>query len=103
MAYDLKTINDRARTDPRGFARECDAKYEANVRRAAQKIVENIGHSHVVLLSGPSGSGKTTTAHNIERELESRGVETHTISLDDYYRDVDPATAPRNAQGELRL
>lgn len=100
MAYDLERINDRARIDPRGFVAECDAKYEKNVCRAAEQIIGNIARSHLVLLSGPSGSGKTTTAHNIERELERRGVNTHTISLDDYYRDVDPLTTPRNAQGE---
>ena len=34
---------------------------------------------------GPSGSGKTTTALLIERELDRRGMETHTLSMDDYF------------------
>jgi len=101
MAYKLDEINRRVQSEPAEFVAECDAVYASNVARAAEKIAKNIKVSHVVLLSGPSGSGKTTTARNIEARLESMGIVSHTISLDDYYKDVNPLTAPRTASGEL--
>ena len=100
MAFTLNEINRRAAEDPAGFAAECDRDYFWKVDRTAEHILSNIHRSHIILLAGPSGSGKTTTAQNIEHYLDTHGVETHTISLDDYYTDVDPETTPRNAQGE---
>jgi len=100
MAFLLEEINRRVLEDPEEFVRESDAVYEANVRRAAEVILKNIDRSRIVLLSGPSGSGKTTTAKNIELVLEEKGVITHTISLDDYFRDVDPETSPRDEKGD---
>ena len=80
---------------------ECDARYAAKIRGAADMIAENLRQSPIVLLSGPSGSGKTTTAQKIEEELTKRGVRTYTISMDNYFRTVDPATAPRTKEGAI--
>ena len=103
MAYQLQEINQRIRADAPAFLAECDARYHSRVVAAADKIVERMAQSPIVLLSGPSGSGKTTTALKIEAELERRGVNTHTVSLDNYYKTRDPATAPRTADGEYDL
>jgi len=100
MAYRLEEINRRVLEEPEAFVGECDAKYNSNVERAAEIIARNINKSRIVLLSGPSGSGKTTTAKNIETALEKMDIVTHTISLDNYFRDVDPDTTPRNENGE---
>jgi uridine kinase len=100
MAYLLEEINRRVLEEPEAFVRESDAVYEANVRRAADAILANMPRSRIVLISGPSGSGKTTTAKNIELELVGKGVITHTISLDNYFRDVDPETSPRDENGD---
>lgn len=101
MAFDLREINYRTVADPAGFMAESDANYAAKVSRAAGMITENMRSSPIVLLSGPSGSGKTTTAQKIEAELDKRGVRTYTISMDNYFRTVDPATAPRTAEGDI--
>ena len=103
MAYQLKEINDRIRSDPKAFLAECDAAYDQKVAQAAEQILENTRHSPVVLLSGPSGSGKTTTAMKLDEELERRGVRTHSVGMDDYFRSVDPRTTPRTPEGELDL
>lgn len=100
MAYSLSEINRKVRECPEEFVAECDRKYFKHVKKAADKIADNIGMSHVVLLAGPSGSGKTTTAHNIKDDLTTRGIKTHTISLDNYYNDVHPEKTPRNKNGE---
>ena len=103
MAYNLNDINYRVVTDPKGFIEECDALYREKVSKAADKIIENMDRSPIVLLSGPSGSGKTTSAMKIAEELNKRGIGTYSVGMDDYFRTVDPATAPRTPEGELDL
>lgn len=103
MAYQLSEINAAIRTDTAGFLARCDESYQQRIDAAADKILERTRLSPIVLLSGPSGSGKTTTALKLEEELERRGVETHTISLDNYFKTRDPATAPRTPDGDYDL
>lgn len=99
MAYQLKTINDAIRSDPKGFLEECDAEYQCKIDRAAEQIIKNLPNSPLALLSGPSGSGKTTTAMKIDEALERRGVITQTISMDNYFQTVSPETTPRTKDG----
>ena len=103
MAYDLKEINFKTVADPKGFIEECDEVYRQRVKTAADKIIENRKASPIVLLSGPSGSGKTTTAKKISEELESRGVHAHYVGMDDYFKTVNPETAPRTPEGDIDL
>ena len=101
MAYQLEEINRKLRTDPAAFVAECDGVYQTRLESAADRILERMKQSPIVLLSGPSGSGKTTTALKLEQELERRGVNTHTISMDNYFKTLDRRTAPRNAEGDI--
>lgn len=101
MAFDLEEINYKTVKDPKGFVEECDADYAKKVSLAADRIIENMSRSSVVLLSGPSGSGKTTSAQKIEEELERRGIGSQTVSMDNYFKTVDLETAPRSENGSL--
>lgn len=101
MAYQLNEINRRVSGDVRGFLEESDQAYQEKIARAADCILERMKESPIVLLSGPSGSGKTTTALKIEEELERRGVQTHTVSLDNYFVTMNPRTAPRTPEGDI--
>ncbi len=101
MAYSLEEINYRTVTDPKGFVEEADEVYRQKVMQSADRIAENIKNSPIVLLSGPSGSGKTTTAQKISEELNRRGIGTHYIGMDDYFKTVDPKTAPRTPEGDI--
>lgn len=103
MAYQLGDINFRTVADPKGFVEESDAEYQKKVEHAADLISENRKKSPIVLLSGPSGSGKTTTAMKIAGELNKRGIGTHYVSMDNYFKTIDPATAPRTPEGEIDL
>lgn len=103
MAFDLKEINFRTVADPKGFVEECDAVYEQTVSKAADMIIQNRKKSPIVLLSGPSGSGKTTTARKISQALETRGIRAHYVGMDDYFKSVDPKTAPRTPEGDIDL
>ena len=102
MAYDLSEINLKTVSDPKGFIEECDARYRQRVDEAVELILENKKNSPIILLSGPSGSGKTTTSMKIAEALEKRGVRTHYIGMDDYFKTVDHNT-PRTPEGELDL
>ena len=89
--YYITEINDRAVSDPEGFARECEAIFNRKVDEVAAMISERLINSRVVFLSGPSGSGKTTTAKKICDALEGIGIHAHTVSLDKYF--IEPAVA----------
>ncbi|NLF35355.1 MAG: adenylyl-sulfate kinase [Clostridiales bacterium] len=101
MVYQLAEINNRIRTDVIGFLEECDQIYQERAEVAACRIIDNMHKSPIVFLSGPSGSGKTTTALKLAEELKRRGVNTHTVSLDNYFRTLNPKTAPRTEDGSI--
>ena len=103
MSYSLTEINRRCREDAAGFIAECDAIFAKRLEAAADRIMENMSRSPIVLLSGPSGSGKTTTAMKICEVLEERGIRTHSISMDNYFKTVSPETTPRTASGAYDL
>ena len=101
MAYQLQEINRRIQTDVAEFLAECDENYAQRVSLAADKILSNLEHSPIVLLSGPSGSGKTTTAMKIAEELRRRGVNSRAVAMDNYFITINPRTAPRTPEGAI--
>ena len=101
MYFDLGMINRRALEDPAGFARECENAYDQKVLSAVEAIVQRSSSSRVVFLSGPSGSGKTTTAKKICAALLQSGVSAGTVSMDNYFKTINPDTAPRTEDGEI--
>ena len=101
MAYQLQEINRRIQTDVVEFLAECDENYAQRVSLAADKILTNLEQSPIVLLSGPSGSGKTTTALKIAEELRRRGVNSHAVAMDNYFKTMNPRTAPRTPEGAI--
>ena len=101
MAYQLQEINKRIQSDVTEFLAECDQNYADRVSLAADKILANLEQSPIVLLSGPSGSGKTTTALKIAEELQRRGVNSHAVAMDNYFKTMNRKTAPRTPEGDI--
>ena len=100
MAYQLSEINYKTVTDPKGFVEECDEEYNQKIHKVSDMIIKNMKKSPIVLLSGPSGSGKTTTSKKIAEDLEKRGVNSHYVGMDDYFKDINPETSPRTPEGD---
>ncbi|MBQ9859464.1 MAG: adenylyl-sulfate kinase [Clostridia bacterium] len=90
MVFHIAEGNRRLTEDAAAFIREADAAYDARLEEIAAYIRAHADTCPVVLLSGPSGSGKTTTAMMLEKKLDTWGYETHTLSMDNYFRTLTP-------------
>ncbi|NLL91493.1 MAG: nucleoside kinase [Ruminococcaceae bacterium] len=77
-------INKRALIDDK-FISKAEERYRKRIAQVADKLSE--AGCRVLLMAGPSASGKTTSAKKISLELESRGIETEVISVDDFFKD----------------
>lgn len=97
--YTVNEINKKAEDDPVQMIARAENRYSWKIEYICNEISANLSKNPMVLMSGPSSSGKTTTAGRIAAGLEAMGIGCKTISLDDYYKNVDEHT-PRNEQGE---
>ena len=103
MTPSVSAINRALCADAVGFVREAEADYRRQLTAIADYIAAHRDTCPIVLLSGPSGSGKTTTARMLEAELDRRGLETHTLSQDNYFRTNTPEEMAMREQGLLDL
>ncbi len=101
MIYELERLNNEMRADPAGFAQRCDANLDQRLKKCAAEVAEHLSVTPTVLLSGPSASGKTTAAGMLEKILDGMGIETHVISMDNYFLTVDRETAPKTPDGKI--
>lgn len=86
----------QAARNPAAFIKECEDRYNNKIESIARDIAES-EKVEIVMLAGPSSAGKTTTAKKLRQHLESFGVKSYTVSLDDFY--VDNCDAPRFPDG----
>ena len=77
--------------------------YQQQIDRVAEFAAANAAQRPVLLLAGPSGSGKTTPALLLERELDRRGGETHTLSMDNYFSPLSEREKELLQRNELDL
>lgn len=85
--YSITDINANLADSPESFVIDCEAQYDKMLRIVAEDIRRHASERPIALIAGPSGSGKTTTAHRLERLLDGAGLQSHTLSMDDYYAD----------------
>ena len=96
-------INEQTKKDPAEFVRATNEAYQKQLERIAAHILATHEQRPIVLISGPSGSGKTTTAQMLEHILDRSGVESHTLSMDNYFKSLSPEELEMVARGELDL
>ena len=76
-----------------------ETHYEDQLSLIAETIYKRKDKIKIILLAGPSSSGKTTTAKKLSLYLKVKGINSHKISLDDYF--VNRDKAPRDENGDL--
>ena len=89
--------------DPAAMIQSDREHYGTQILQAVDILEANGETRPVIFLAGPSGSGKTTTALLIERELERRGIPTHTLSMDDYFCSLTPEEIQLMRENKLDL
>ncbi|MBQ8975795.1 MAG: nucleoside kinase, partial [Oscillospiraceae bacterium] len=100
MEYGIRDILTELEREPAVYADACEERYEEQITNAAKQIYSGIDKRPIVLLTGPSGSGKTTTAIKLTDALKKEGIGSVCISMDGYFKDYEPETAPRTPDGE---
>lgn len=103
MTIRLDHINEQVTQNTDDFIRRTNADYRERIKHIAEDIKTNREKRPIILLSGPSGSGKTTSALMIEKMLDEQGVETHTLSLDNYFSPLSDREKVLFHQGLLDL
>lgn len=103
MNIEINRINHQVETQPSDFVRSVNQEYGYQLEKIARKIANTREERPVILLAGPSGSGKTTTAFMIEKLLDEFGCETHTVSMDNYFRPLTNEEKELSLQGKMDL
>lgn len=96
-------INSGLENDAAGFIKSSENIYRDQLRIAAEKIYMSREERPLVLLSGPSGSGKTTTALRLAALLGNKGLQVHTLSMDNYFLPADAGEFPVDENGRIDL
>lgn len=103
MNIAINEINQRLSADTDSFIRQTNESYMSRLTEIAEEIAANRDKRPIILVCGPSGSGKTTTALMLEKLLDGKGFETHTLSLDNYFSPLTDEEKERLATGEIDL
>ncbi|MHA1448631.1 MAG: ATP cone domain-containing protein [Candidatus Hodarchaeales archaeon] len=87
----LSKLNEKVK-NPEAFItlmKDCDSAYEADVKAAANKIIERKDDVRIVIIGGPSSSGKTTTTIKLGEHLKEAGLTLNAINVDNYFWDLE--------------
>jgi uridine kinase len=66
-----------------------EAFHENNLARIANRVVNQLSRSRIILIAGPSSAGKTTTSRRLTVQLLALGVSPFPLELDNYFLDRD--------------
>lgn len=77
-----------------------EALHNKNIAALADQITEryNNGGARVIMIAGPSSSGKTTTTKRLAVQLMTNFLRPVTISLDNYYLNIDQRPLDENGE-----
>ena len=85
----LRTVGNLNSWIIRGETADLILLQEAYMEHEIGGIAEEIEKKgrRLILIAGPSSSGKTTFSHRLSLQLKAKGLNTHAIACDDYFRD----------------
>ena len=75
--------------------------YNNQLNEVADTIKNNIDDIKLILIAGPSSSGKTTTSKKLESYIKSKGINTVSISIDDYFLNRDETPLDQNGEPDF--
>ncbi len=93
----INSINEGLRQNAAAYVKKVEQEFDSQIDRIVADVYATHRRRPVILVSGPSGSGKTTTARILAKKLQERGLTTHTLSMDNYFR---PLTAEQVVMAE---
>ena len=97
----IEELNLWAKKDMKGLILDSEERYHQQIREVAAAFAGSFPKNRIILLAGPSSSGKTTTSHILCDELKNNGINTVTVSFDDFFR--PRSEAPRAPDGKEDL
>lgn len=103
MNIEIERINNQIKDNHSEFIQSVNHIYLNHLANTANEIALNRNERPVILLAGPSGSGKTTTSLMIEKLLDNMGIETHSFSMDNYFRPLSDEEQLLAANGKIDL
>lgn len=80
----IEYINELAQENSHALVARAELRYRNIINNISEKALDETGRK-IIMLAGPSSSGKTTTAKKIADSFTSLGMDTHVVSLDDFY------------------
>lgn len=86
-----KMIENKKEND---FISVIEALQEKKIASIADKISNSL--KRIILIAGPSSSGKTTFANRLSTQLRALNLNTHSISLDNYFVNRDKTPLDEN-------
>ena len=75
-----------------------EINYNNQLATVSNAIASKKGEIKLILIAGPSSSGKTTTAKKLESYLRCNGINTYSLSIDDFFFNRDET--PLDINGE---
>lgn len=66
-----------------------EKRYDEEVARGAEQMLEHIPGIRIVIIAGPSSSGKTTTTIKASERLAAAGIKLKAINVDHYFYDLE--------------
>lgn len=72
-----------------GLVEDSEKRYDEEVARGAQRMIERLPQVRVIIIAGPSSSSKTTTLIKVSEKLKQAGVELVGINIDHYFFDLE--------------
>jgi uridine kinase len=103
MNIEVNRINKGICGNPEKYTIETNDIFAFQLKEISEKIASNSENRPVILLAGPSGSGKTTTAFMLTKMLRELGCNSHTLSMDNYFKSLTDEEKALAAKGEMDL
>ncbi len=103
MNIEVNRINKGICGNPEKYTVETNDIFAFQLKEISEKIASNSENRPVILLAGPSGSGKTTTAFMLTKMLRELGCNSHTLSMDNYFKSLTDEEKALAAKGEMDL